>query len=579
MAGMNAARILSRVAALLFLLLYFLSSEPKSFRATRHQSYGDAAFLLQCPLGRYQSTWGAADANERLQAHWRRLLELGYRPRSNSASFSSRAAYKRAEARGFVTYESGLWPRPPHCDVVRPGVHSVLDEPPGTCEPNGTVCDKYRISRRYGFVWHHLWKGGTTALSPYLTCNFGAEPVANLLHDLPERDGLLHVGTSREPMRRFLSGFQEVFMRVRVRHRSRPQQLALHDVPTDSFRMRTAGGLGNGGRGRRPAGWCHTAKHSLDVVPGQSWGRLSEEQIRVWKRRRCDRFFCAPSAMEAVGKYRCAPLGEAAKAGAAETDATETLAEASSAVARLQKPSPQLPPAPRAGEEPSRKCFHRRVPWLLVAAQPSSGGAVHEQLGLSESPNPTACTDAEEPISRDALKAIFRQFVADLECGTQFANGQHLFTQALFLGGNTSVPRPLDFLLRLESLASDLDVLKTYVSYNGDGAGGGKGEGGRGSCPLHTERSASEKPPAVPRPPVLLELLAEDAALLQSVCNIYMQDFICLGYPLPKGCKLLPAKAALPPPTMNLTAEMVFGGHHHRRRRRQRNRRRELARS
>ena len=115
---MNAARILFRVAALLFLLLYFLSSEPKSFRATRYQSYGDAASLLQCPLGRYQSTW-AADANERLQAHWRRLLELGHRQRSNSASFSSRAAYKRAEARGFVTYESVYGPAP-HCDVVRP---------------------------------------------------------------------------------------------------------------------------------------------------------------------------------------------------------------------------------------------------------------------------------------------------------------------------------------------------------------------------------------------------------------------------------------------------------------------------
>ena len=65
-------------------------------------------------------------------------------------------------------------------------------------------------------------------------------------------------------------------MRVRVRHRSRPQ-LALHDAPTDRFRMRTAGGLGNDGRGRRlPAG--ATPQHSLKSSQGNR--RLSEEQIR-----------------------------------------------------------------------------------------------------------------------------------------------------------------------------------------------------------------------------------------------------------------------------------------------------------
>lgn len=43
------------------------------------------------------------------------------------------------------------------------------------------------------------------------------------------------------------------------------------------------------------------------VQPGQSWGSLSATQIEVWKRRRCDRFFCQPSPMESVGTYRCVP--------------------------------------------------------------------------------------------------------------------------------------------------------------------------------------------------------------------------------------------------------------------------------
>ena len=53
---------------------------------------------------------------------------------------------------------------------------------------------------------------------------------------------------------------------------------------------------------------CRALKASHAVQPGQSWGRLSEARIREWKTRRCDRYFCRPSRMEAVGKYPCEPL-------------------------------------------------------------------------------------------------------------------------------------------------------------------------------------------------------------------------------------------------------------------------------
>ena len=38
--------------------------------------------------------------------------------------------------------------------------------------------------------------------------------------------------------------------------------------------------------------------------------------------------------------------------------------------------------------------------------------------------------------------------------------------QSLFLGGNTSVPRPIDMLLHLESLEQDLAALKAAVRYS-----------------------------------------------------------------------------------------------------------------
>ena len=45
---------------------------------------------------------------------------------------------------------------------------------------------------------------------------------------------------------------------------------------------------------------------------------------------------------------------------------------------------------------------------------------------------------------------------------------------------------------------------------------------------------------AVPAATALRALLLEAPSLLQSVCNVYMQDYLCLGYPLPPGCEVLP---------------------------------------
>ena len=73
-------------------------------------------------------------------------------------------------------------------------VHSVLDEPPARASPTARYATS-TASRRYGFVGI-IFEGGMTLSRP-TSRNFGAEPVANLLHDLPERDGLLHGHVAR----------------------------------------------------------------------------------------------------------------------------------------------------------------------------------------------------------------------------------------------------------------------------------------------------------------------------------------------------------------------------------------------
>ena len=63
----------------------------------------------------------------------------------------------------------------------------------------------------------------------------------------------------------------------------------------------------------------------------------------------------------------------------------------------------------------------------------------------------------------------------------------------------------------------------------------------------------------MPKSNTLRALLRDEPGLLQSICNIYMQDFICLGYELPPGCELLPTRASTAPPTMGITPEGALG--------------------
>ena len=102
--------------------------------------------------------------------------------------------------------------------------------------------------------------------------------------------------------------------------------------------------------------------------------------------------------------------------------------------------------------------------------------------------------------------------------------------------------QPLDLLLRLESLPTDINDLKKAINFT-------EAE----HCPLKTERAARDKPLTVPHASILRQLLHAERSLLQSVCNIYMQDFLCLGYELPSGCEWLPRSAAISPSTMGIT--------------------------
>mgnify|MGYP007078132088 CR=1 FL=1 len=99
-------------------------------------------------------------------------------------------------------------------------------------------------------------------------------------------------------------------------------------------------------------------------------------------------------------------------------------------------------------------------------------------------------------------------------------------------GGNTTVPQPIDLLLRLENISADIARLKQRVRYAQTAD----------ACPLRSERVAADKSRGVPSREAIRRILYGEPNLLQSVCNVYMQDFLCLGYPLPPGCVVTPKR-------------------------------------
>jgi len=53
--------------------------------------------------------------------------------------------------------------------------------------------------------------------------------------------------------------------------------------------------------------WCVGTKFAHGVVPGRSWGSLSEPQRRQWLDYHCDRFFCHRDPQAGRGTYNCRP--------------------------------------------------------------------------------------------------------------------------------------------------------------------------------------------------------------------------------------------------------------------------------
>jgi len=119
----------------------------------------------------------------------------------------------------------------------------------------------------------------------------------------------------------------------------------------------------------------------------------------------------------------------------------------------------------------------------------------------------------------------FRAFVRDIARGLHFHSAEHILTQMYFLTGTTKDGKQLryDFIGRLENLDEDWKRVLEIVELSGSDriASGGKAK------PL----PAKNKGGAISKEDELL-----DDTTIRTICEMYAQDYICLGYPLPQAC-------------------------------------------
>lgn len=171
--------------------------------------------------------------------------------------------------------------------------------------------------------------------------------------------------------------------------------------------------------------------------------------------------------------------------------------------------------------------------------------------------------------TREALiDALVAGFVSDLECSIIYSASEHMSSQLSFVTSGMAKLAQLDAQIRLEHVAEDLEQLRSRIGYRrpnvpaeeaardtgardmsggvgggrrggrglGRASGGGSGEGDEWKCSLGRENQANGKGGLPVDSADIAAALRRSPALIQRLCTVYMQDFICLGYTLPREC-------------------------------------------
>ena len=143
-------------------------------------------------------------------------------------------------------------------------------------------------------------------------------------------------------------------------------------------------------------------------------------------------------------------------------------------------------------------------------------------------------TDPAE--KKRGVYALVNGFVEDIECGIVYSAAEHLATQLSFLTSGYAERASLDFQIRLSNVTTDLEALGKTIHYTTSHK---KNHNTTSvwKCPLGRENDAAGKNKMVVGKEDFQRVLKEYPSLMQRVCTVYIQDYLCLGFPLPAECE------------------------------------------
>ena len=176
-------------------------------------------------------------------------------------------------------------------------------------------------------------------------------------------------------------------------------------------------------------------------------------------------------------------------------------------------------------------------------------------VALQNASDAAAAAGAARPppeVRQNALAAVVAGFVEDIECGVAYSAAEHLASQLSFVSAGHAERSHLDFQLRLNNVSADLERLRRVMRYRQPE----NASATAWKCALGRENSVEGK--RLPLSKQEFEaILRADSALVQRLCTVYFQDFVCLGYPLPPECEGGRELAWLPPPPKEAAVEQA----------------------
>lgn len=118
---------------------------------------------------------------------------------------------------------------------------------------------------------------------------------------------------------------------------------------------------------------------------------------------------------------------------------------------------------------------------------------------------------------------IVTAFVHDKKCNYYFYASEHFVSQSAFVTQNDGPAAELDTVIRLEELDDGLTELANKLGHTQ-------------TCSMGDSNSASNKPGGLPSESQTMAILKQIPSLMEDLCLIYAQDFICFDYDLPDEC-------------------------------------------